>query len=108
MNMPNDARHDRRQRAARTAGKVLVVIALIAVAFLVPLPNVDLPFRLALPDLPDLPGWLRFLLGPGKLIVLAVIILLIGLEETERHRRQRNGTGSGDGKAAGKGDKGDA
>jgi hypothetical protein len=84
--MDDNAPHDRRERAAKAAGKVLFVAALIAVAFLVPLPNLDIDLPVWLSP-PDLPGWLRFLLGPGKLLVLAVIVLLVVLEQADRRRR---------------------
>jgi hypothetical protein len=40
-------------------------------------------------SIPDVPGWLHFLLGPGKLIILAVIFALALVGESER--RKRNG-----------------
>lgn len=39
-----------------------------------------------LPNLPDLPGWADFLIGPGKLILLAVIAALAWLAENQRRR----------------------
>jgi hypothetical protein len=95
--MNENVHQNRRRQAVKAAGKVLFVAALVAVAFLVPLPRVDLPDWLALPDLP---GWLRFLLGPGKLLVLAGIILLVGLEAADRHRRAGKRDGEDDERAS--------
>ncbi|MEA2148891.1 MAG: hypothetical protein QOD69_721 [Solirubrobacteraceae bacterium] len=37
-------------------------------------------------SLPDLPGWLHFLIGPGKLIILAAVFALAAIGETRRRK----------------------
>jgi hypothetical protein len=81
-----------RRRRASTVARSAVAIAIVIGAFLlIPVPHLGLPD--AVRDLPDwvrpphLPGWLRFLLGPGKLVVLAVIAVLLALSDHHRNRR---------------------
>jgi hypothetical protein len=81
--MTDDAQPPHR-RAAKVAGQALVAALAIAAFLLLPLPHIDLPAI----SLPDLPGWLEFLLGPGKLVILAVVVVLAALGETERRRRR--------------------
>jgi len=82
--MTDSAEHG--ERASRIAVKFLVaailVVAANVLARLVALPHIDLPSI----SLPDLPGWLAFLLGPGKYIILAVILVLAVVGESERRR----------------------
>jgi hypothetical protein len=38
--------------------------------------SLDLPASISVPDIPDLPKWLMFLLGKGKYILIAVIVAM--------------------------------
>ena len=39
-------------------------------------------------NLPELPGWLRFLVHPGRLVTLAVVVLVGALEHARRDKRK--------------------
>lgn len=82
-----------RAAAAKVAGPLLFLAIVMVVLVFDPLGHLAQSAWGVLPDLPDLPGfpdiprWLRFLIGPGKLIVIAVIFLLVAWGEAERRRR---------------------
>ena len=83
---------------ARAIGFVLVVVLGAAVFFWMPLPDIDLPFdlRLSRPfDVPEPPWWLRwlpFLVGPGKLLLLGIVVAIVTLAQAGKKR-----SGPGDG-----------
>jgi hypothetical protein len=52
--------------------------------------SLDLPGSISLPDGPDLPNWLMFLLGKGKYILIAVIVAMAA----RRHAERQAGGGS--------------
>jgi hypothetical protein len=64
--------------ALKLAVAALVVAAVAAVVIWDPLVSLarslDLPESISVPDVPDLPKWLTFLLGKGKYILIAVIV----------------------------------
>jgi hypothetical protein len=75
------------QTAAKAAGKLLAAVLVITALFLLPLPR-HLPQLVARwSPLPDLPGWLHFLLGPGKMLIIAALLVLGGISESQRRRR---------------------
>ena len=90
---------NRTPRAGAKLAAPLLVIAAIAVVIVFDpfgslVGRVDLSW-VSLPDLPETPGWLRFLIGPGKLIVLGVIVVLVWAGESERRRRSAADDGDG-------------
>ncbi len=66
--------------ALKLAGSAVGVAAVAALILIDPLAATDLP------DLPDVPGWVAFLIGPGKLILLVLAGVLAWLAESARRR----------------------
>jgi hypothetical protein len=88
---PGDPAGDRPDRldrvAAKAAGRLLAAVVLITAFFLLPLPRIHLPHLVSRwSPLHDLPGWLHFLFGPGKVLVIAALFVLAGVGETRRRR----------------------
>ena len=57
---------------------------------LVSLPPIDLP-SLGLPDLPDVPGWVRKLVKIKNWVLIGIAVLVVVgfvTEEIEKHRRR--------------------
>jgi hypothetical protein len=67
----------RRELALKLAVAALVLAAVAAVVIWDPIAAVvrNADASVALPDVPDVPKWLIFLLGKAKYILLAVIVL---------------------------------
>lgn len=73
-------------KAARAiAFLVIVVVVLVWDPLGALAGGLDLP-SIAFPDLPDLPGWLAFMLGPGKLIALVAVVVLVALARSGLRR----------------------
>ena len=81
-----------RTSVARGAGALLVLVVLLNVLpRLVSLPSIDAP-ALALPDLPDVPGWVRKLVKIKNWVLLGIAVLVVVgfvAEEIEKHRARR-------------------
>lgn len=92
--MTRAATHAHRLRNAKAAGLILalavVVVVLVwdpvGVHVLGPISRIDLPAWMSLPDLPDLPRGLDFLLSWGKFVILAVLVVLASMAGVERRR----------------------
>jgi hypothetical protein len=88
--------HDNRDRAGKTVAPLLAVALVVVIANVgmnaVAL-HVEVPDLPDLPDLPDIPGWIRFILGKGKLIVIAIFLVLavVGQETTRRRGNDHDG-----------------
>jgi hypothetical protein len=67
--------------ALKLAVAAIVVAAVAAVVIWDPIlslaRSLDLPGSISVPDVPDLPKWLIFLLGKGKYILIAVIVAMV-------------------------------
>jgi hypothetical protein len=84
----------RRDLAVKLALSAGVLAAVAAVLIWDPILSLvrglDLPGTISLPDGPDLPSWLMFLLGKGKYILIAVIVTIAA----RRHAERQAGSGS--------------
>lgn len=78
------------RHVAKVVGEILLgVIGVGAFFKFVALPSIDIdPPSLPLPDLPDLPGWVGTIAGPGKFVVLLVIAILVAVDEVEKRKRK--------------------
>jgi hypothetical protein len=83
----------RRKQVVDAIGTVVVIVALNLVLRAVGVTDLHLP-SLDVPDLPELPGWLRVVLGPGKTIAigLAIVVGLV-LVAVDDHRRGKERDG---------------
>jgi hypothetical protein len=70
----------RNEVAQKVAVAAIVLAAVAAVVIWDPIlslaRSLDLPSSISVPDIPDLPKWLMFLLGKGKYILIAVIVAM--------------------------------
>jgi hypothetical protein len=70
----------RNEVAQKVAVAAIVLAAVAAVVIWDPIlslaRSLDLPASISVPDIPDLPKWLMFLLGKGKYILIAVIVAM--------------------------------
>jgi hypothetical protein len=73
---PTSERNRPASSVARRAGRILLVVIGIVVFFTLPLPDF-LPSI----DFPDAPGWLDWLLGWPKFVLLAVVVVLAAASE---------------------------
>jgi hypothetical protein len=85
----------RREVALKLAVAAFVLAAVAAILIWDPsaglVRGLDLPD--SLPDVPDVPKWLLFLVGKGKLILIAVIVALVAAGRWHARRRRNSGTG---------------
>jgi hypothetical protein len=85
-----DAPAHRRDLAVKLALAAVVLAAVAAVVIWDPIlslvRSLDLPGSISLPDVPDLPNWLMFLLGKGKYILIAVIVTMAARRHSRRER----------------------
>jgi hypothetical protein len=69
-----------REVALKLAVAAFVLAAVAAVVIWDPIlslaRSLDLPGSISVPDVPDLPKWLTFLLGKAKYILIAVIVAM--------------------------------
>lgn len=79
-----------RKALVRVLAGALAIVLVNVILNAVALPHIDLP------ELPDFPGWLGFLLGTGKVIVIAVIIVLAVIGEELARRGGDDGDTGGD------------
>jgi len=84
--------HDNHNPAAKRFAQLLGIAIVIVIANMLvnalALPHIELP------DLPDVPGWIGFIVGKVKLIVLAIVILLAIVGEETARRRGSEGAGA--------------
>ena len=70
----------RHEVALKLAVATVVLAAVAAVVIWDPIlslaRSLDLPGSISVPDVPDLPNWLIFLLGKGKYVLIAVIVAM--------------------------------
>jgi hypothetical protein len=89
----NENHRSRRELAKGAAALLAVVILLNVVPRLVTLPALDVP-ALGLPDVPEVPGWVRKLVKLKNWALIGIAILvLIGFVADEIEKRRR---GAGD------------
>jgi hypothetical protein len=85
-----DAPAHRRDLAVKLALAAVVLAAVAAVVIWDPIlslvRSLDLPGSITLPDVPDLPNWLTFLLGKGKVILIAVIVAMAAGRSVRREK----------------------
>lgn len=77
---------ERRNAVLKLAVVALVLSAVAAVVIWDPLAGLARSFEVpdALPDVPDAPRWLLFLLGKAKYMLLAVIVLAVAGGSSKR------------------------
>ncbi len=65
----------------KLAVAALVVAAVAAVVIWDPIlglvRSLDLPRSIPLPDVPEIPWWLKFVIAKGKYILIAIIVTLV-------------------------------
>jgi hypothetical protein len=90
-----DSSLQRREVALKLAVAALVLAAAAAILIWDPFAglvrSLDLPG--SLPDVPDVPKWLLFLVGKGKLILITVVVVLVAAGRRHARRRRNSGTG---------------
>jgi hypothetical protein len=82
-----------REVALKLAVAAIVLAAVAAVVIWDPIlslaRSLGLPGSISVPDVPDLPKWLTFLLGKGKYILIAVIVAMAARRRPPSKARRR-------------------
>ena len=84
------------RHVVKAVGGVLLPLLGIVLAFVLPLPGIELP-SIPMPDLPDLPGWVRPVFNWGKFVIIIGIAVLVAVGELEKREKRSSGDESSEG-----------